>query len=145
MWAMARDSGALDLNSPYAYVLVGEHHADTSIVAVDDQERLVGFVIAYRPPSEPDAVFVWQVAVDPAQRGAGIGRRLLHEVVDRAREQGALALTATVTPSNEASRRLFQAVATDRGARYDEQPLFGADLFPGEGHEPEHRIHISPV
>jgi L-2,4-diaminobutyric acid acetyltransferase len=145
MWAMARDSGTLDLNSPYAYVLVGEHFAATSVVAVDERDRLVGFVSAYQPPSEPDAVFVWQVAVDPAQRGAGIGRRLLHEVIAKARARGAVALTATVTPSNEASRRLFQAVATDRGARYEEQPLFDADLFPGEGHEPEHRIHIGPV
>lgn len=145
MWAMARDSGALDLNSPYAYVLAGEHFADTSVVAVDEHGRLVGFVTAYCPPSEPDAVFVWQVAVDPSQRGTGIGRRLLHEVVDRAAPRGARALTATVTPSNDASRRLFQAVARDRGADYEEQPLFDASLFPGEGHEPEHRIRIGPV
>jgi L-2,4-diaminobutyric acid acetyltransferase len=145
MWAMARDSGALDLNSPYAYVLAGKHFADTSLVAVDDEGALAGFVTAYRPPSEPDAVFVWQVAVDPSRRGSGIGRRLLHEVIDRAVPLGARSLTATVTPSNEASRRLFQAVAADRGAGYEEQPLFDAALFPGEGHEPEHRILITPV
>jgi L-2,4-diaminobutyric acid acetyltransferase len=145
MWAMARDSGALDLNSPYAYVLTGEHFSATSVVAVDDDGVLAGFVTAYQPPSEPDAVFVWQVAVDPSRRGLGIGRRLLHEVIDRATPRGASSLTATVTPSNEASRRLFRAVATDRGADYEEQPLFGAELFPGEGHEPEHRILISPI
>ena len=145
MWAMARDSGSLDLNSPYAYVLAGEHHAATSVVAVDEDGALAGFVTAYLPASEPDAVFVWQVAVDPSHRGKGLGRRLLHEVVDRGRARGARALTATVTPGNDASRRLFQAVASDRGALYDERPLFGADLFPGDDHEPEHRILVSPV
>lgn len=145
MWRIARDSGALDLNSPYAYLLVADHFAATSVVAEAHDGRLAGFVAAYLPPNEPDVVFVWQVAVDHEHRGAGVARRLLHETIDRAWPLGARGLTATVTPGNDPSRRLFHAVAAERGARIDELPLYDADLFPGEGHEPENRLVVAPL
>src|SRR5690606_25915916 len=144
MWEMARDSGALDLNSPYAYLLFGEHFAATSVVA-EHRGRIVGFVAGYLPPTDPDLVFVWQVAVDPSMRGAGLGRALLHTTFARSRPLGTVGITATVTPSNDASRRLFQAVARDLDLLYREEPLFGAELFPGEGHEAEHRIVLAPT
>lgn len=145
MWRIARDSGALDLNSPYAYVLAGDHFAATSVVADAGDGALAGFVTAYVPPDEPDVVFVWQVAVDHSHRGEGLGRRLLHEVIERVADDRVRAMAATVTPSNEASRRLFRSVARDRGAEYREDPHFAAQLFPGEGHEPENRLLISPL
>lgn len=144
MWEMARDSGALDLNSPYAYLLFGEHFAATSLVA-EQRGRAVGFVAGYLPPTEPHLLFVWQVAVDPTMRGAGLGRALLHTAFERSRPLGAIGITATVTPSNEASRRLFQTVARGLDLPYHEEPLFGAELFPGESHEAEHRIVIAPT
>lgn len=142
MWALARDSG-LDLNSPYAYLLAGQHWRSTSVVAMQGEE-IEGFVMGYRPPPEPDSLFVWQVAVSARRRGNGLGRTMIHHVLDRVRPRGVLGLLATVTPSNEASRRLFRAVAADRGARYEERPLFDAELFP-EAHEAEHRIVVSPI
>ena len=144
MWQMAKESGSLDLNSPYAYVLAGHHFSETSVVGETADGHLAGFVFAYRPPASPGQVFVWQVAVDPALRGAGVARRLLHRVIDNALPLGATSLTATVTPSNDASRRLFQAIARDRGAQFTERPCFGADLFP-DGHEPENEILITPL
>lgn len=148
MWRIARDSGGLDLNSPYAYVLVGDHFAETSLVAETGEGALVAFVAAYRPPTEPDAVFVWQVAVDHAHRGTGLARRMLHAVVDRAQARGARHLTATVTPGNDASRRLFRAVAGDRDVDVVETPLYDASLFAGTGdvsHEPENQVRIGPL
>jgi L-2,4-diaminobutyric acid acetyltransferase len=142
---MARDSGALDLNSPYAYLLVCDHFAATSAVAEDADGRLAGFVAAYVPPDEHDVVFVWQIAVAPERRGQGLALLLLEHVADRALRRGALGLTATVTPGNEPSRRLFQAFARARGTRYTEAPLYSRELFPGEGHEPENRIDVAPL
>jgi L-2,4-diaminobutyric acid acetyltransferase len=144
IWQLARDSGSLDLNSPYAYLLVGDHFAATSLVATSDGIP-IGFVAGYRPPTEPDVLFVWQVAVEPAHRGKGIAHALLDELIDRVLPLGVLGLTATVTPSNEASRRLFRKVAESRGTRVTESLLYDADLFPGEGHEPEHRIEVAPL
>jgi L-2,4-diaminobutyric acid acetyltransferase len=147
LWRLARDSGGLDLNSPYAYVLAGHHFASTSVVA-DGPVGPAGFVYAYLPPTEPDSVFVWQVTVSPTHRGEGLARRMLHEVVGRAVDQDVRRMTATVTPSNDASRRLFTSVAHDLGATIDERPCFPARLLSPQGdtdHEPEHLLVIDPL
>ncbi|MFP3905485.1 MAG: diaminobutyrate acetyltransferase [Acidimicrobiales bacterium] len=144
MWLLASEPGGLDLNSPYAYLLAGHHFASTSVVAEAADGRLAGFVLAYIPPDQTDTVFVWQVATNPEFRGRGIGRRMLHAVIERALPRGVTSMTATVTPSNEASRKLFNAVASDRGTGCTERPCFGAELFPGDDHEPEHEIYVGP-
>lgn len=146
LWRLARDSGGLDLNSPYAYALAGHHFGATSVVA-DTGGELVGFVVAYQPPSAPDEVFIWQVTVADSHRGAGLARRLIHEVAARGAARGATRLTASVTPSNQASRRLFAAVATDLDATVEEAPWIPIHHFPTEAgeHEPEHLLVIAPL
>lgn len=148
MWRCVRDSGALDLNSPYAYLLVCSDHAATSVVAYDDT-GLVGFVAAYRPPLRSDAVFVWQVAVDTRARGAGLGQRLLHAVLQTEANRSARLLTATVTPSNAPSLALFRGFARRLGVSCSEHERFAAELFPAEasdgGHEPELELTIGPL
>ena len=145
MWRLAGDCGGLDQNSPYAYMLAGLHFADTSVVATDPTGSVAGFVIAYRPPAPDNSVFVWQVAVADAHRGQGLAGRMIHHVVDRALRLGATSLTATVTPSNQASLNLFTSVARVRGATISQRPCFEADLFPDDGHEPEDLLVIEPL
>ena len=149
LWRLARDSGGLDLNSPYAYVLAGLHFASTSVVA-ETPRGLAGFVFAYPPPNEAGTVFVWQVTVAADHRGHGLARRMLHEVIERARRLGSTRLTASITPSNAASRRLFTAVADDIGATFDERTWISAEHFPAEAgagspHEPEHLVVVAPL
>ena len=144
IWRLVRDGGSLDLNSPYLYLLVCTDFAATSIVAVDDEDAPAGFVAAYRPPDDPDAVFVWQVGVAPRMRGQGLAKRLLKGVLARRANRDATELTATVTPSNEASMALFYAAARDLDAPVAERERFAAELFP-EGHEPEVELRIGPL
>lgn len=141
VWELIRASHPLDLNSPYAYLLLCHHFAGTSVVAHRDGE-LVGFVGAYEPPTSPAVVFVWQIAVRDSERGTGLGTRLLDEVV----EGGAFRfLEATVTPSNASSWRLFRGYALKRNAHATEQPLFPSSFFPGPSHEQEVLIRIGPL
>jgi L-2,4-diaminobutyric acid acetyltransferase len=144
MWRLARDSGSLDVNSPYAYLLVCSDFAATSVVA-EDGDGLLGFVAAYRPPEDPATVFVWQITVAARAQGQGLGRRLLHATVEE--PAGLRWLTATVTPDNVASLRLFRGFARDLGADCDEQPRFGPELFPEEVgvHAPELELRIGPL
>lgn len=148
LWYCVRDSGSLDLNSPYAYLLVCSDFADTSLVA-RDTEGLLGFVAAYRPPRDPDAIFVWQVAVAARARGRGLGQRLLVSLLASDANRTARELTATVTPDNEASLALFRGVARRLGAGCREQERFPATLFPDEGsgevHLPELELRIGPL
>lgn len=104
-----------------------------------------GFVVGYRPPGRPDTVFVWQVAVAPEHRGRGMAVDLLDTLLDRTADSGVRYLEATVTPSNEPSRRLFSGVAARRRAEIAIAPLFGTDHFPEPGHEEEHLFRIGPL
>jgi len=142
IWALVRDSGTLDVNSPYAYLLMCSHFSGTSVVAVVAGD-LVGFVAAYCPPGDGDTAFVWQVGVAQSVRGQGVAGRMLDAVVDRA---GARYLEATVTPSNAPSWGLFRGFARRRGVPCEETPRFGVELFPPDGdHEPENLVRIGPL
>ncbi len=144
IWQLVHDGGELDLNSPYAYLLLCTDFAETSIVAEDD-DGLLGFVLSYRPPSRPDALFVWQVGVAPRARRRGLGRRLLHRVLDQPANVDATFLTATVTPDNEASQRLFRSFARDLRVPCETEPRFTEDHFPGDEHEAEVEFVIGPL
>lgn len=135
MWEITRDSGVLDLNSSYAYVLWGAEFAGSSVV-VESEGRVVGFVTGFFPQSEPDTIFVWQVGVDADQRGKGLAARMLHALFDRTADRGVVRMRTTISPDNEASQRTFGAVARDRGLDFGSEDYLAAELM-GEGHEPE--------
>jgi L-2,4-diaminobutyric acid acetyltransferase len=143
VWRLVRESGVLDLNSPYAYLLLCSDFAPTSVVA-ESAGRIDGFVGAYRPPPRPDSVFVWQVVTARGVQGRGLGSRLLDAVLERPACRGVRFLEATVTPSNRPSRALFHGFARRRGVPLVEEAAFGAGLFPGPGHEEEVRFRIGP-
>jgi L-2,4-diaminobutyric acid acetyltransferase len=139
LWSLAKDNG-LDENSPYAYLLWSEYFRDTTVVAADDDDRPVGFVMAFLRPDEPDTVFVWQIGVSADHRRRGIAGTLLDELFERTE---ASVLEATVTPSNSASETLFRRFGDRHGLAVAVDPLFGEELFP-PGHEAELRFRIGP-
>lgn len=144
MWRLVRDSGVLDRNSAYVYLLIGAHFRDTSVVAAAG-DRLVGFISGYLPPTRPDALFIWQVAVDAAARGRGIAGRMLDDLIARPACAGVTAMETTVTPSNGASRAMFASFARRHGATIDETAGFTGDLFPADVHEDERLLRIGPL
>lgn len=146
LWRIARDSQKLDLNTPYAYLLWCRDFAESSVVAKVDGEA-VGFVIAYRRPSEPAAALVWQVAVDASQRGKGLAGQLLDALFTRLSGDGVRYLETTITPDNEASIRLFASFAKRWNAALESRRLFESADFPdgGGGHEPEDLYRIGPL
>jgi len=141
MWRIARDSGALDLNSPYAYLMWAGQFADSSILAEVDGKP-AGFLTGFHPPGRERVLFVWQVAVDASSRGLGLASRMLDELVERT---GAAAVEATVTPSNRASRRLFRSLAERHDCACEVAPCLEPGHFPEPGHEAEQLFHIGPI
>lgn len=134
----------LDLNSPYAYLLLCTHFAETCVVAELDGE-LAGFVSAYLKPEDPSVLFVWQVAVGREARGRGVGKGLLREVLGRPACRHINQMETTITPSNEASWALFYSLARERGALCAQHKAFGAKEFGEHDHEEEHLLRISPL
>lgn len=128
----------------YAYLLVAEHFAPTSVVAELDGE-CVGFIAAYCPPHKDETVFVWQVGVAEAGRGRGIATRMLVDILERPACSHVRYLETTVGPSNDASAALFRGLARRLHTQVSETELFDRELFPEpEAHEPEILFRIGP-
>lgn len=143
MWQVAKATGGLDMNSPYAYVMVGAYFGDTSVVAERDG-AVVGFISGFTIPEHPDTLFVWQVGVHPDHHGAGIATRMLMALLQRPSAADKRYIETTVTPSNAASLGLFNGAARRLGTVCEESGRFGRELFPGEGHEEEIVFRIGP-
>jgi L-2,4-diaminobutyric acid acetyltransferase len=134
----------LDLNSRYCNLLQCDHFAETCVVA-EAGDRLAGWISAYRPPSAPADVFVWQVAAHPDFRGQGLGGRMLSELVSRPAVRGASRLIATVTETNLASLSMFAGFARRGGMRLSRAPKYERDRHFEGRHDTEWQISIGPL
>ncbi|MFD4573012.1 diaminobutyrate acetyltransferase [Streptomyces sp. NPDC058417] len=146
LWRLAKESGNLDLNSSYSYLLWCRDFAGTTAVARAEDGRPVGFVTGFLRPEAPETLLVWQVAVDAAHRGRGLAAALLDALTARlAAERPLTAVETTITPGNTASERLFASFAARHGAGVTREVLFGAELFPDGPHDPEVLYRIGPL
>lgn len=143
MWTLVKQSGALDINSCYLYLLLGQHFSETCIIA-ESGGTITGFLSAYRPPQDGSVLFIWQIGIDHRMRKRGIGSRIVEHLLDQQIAQGVKYLEATVSPSNEASMRLFRSLAQRRGVDCKESPLFTAEMFGHENHEAEILFRLGP-
>ena len=90
---------------------------------------ILGFLVARRLGSE------WElenIVVSPKFQREGIGRRLLEELMSRARETGASALFLEVRESNTAARSLYEQVGfepTGRRKSYYQEPQEDGILY----------------
>lgn len=153
VWRLVSES-TLDDNSPYAYLLWGDHFGSTSRVVRAEprshvgqpeargEGELMGFVMGFAVPDRLDALFVWQVGVAPEARGRGIGSLLLDDIW--AEHPHLRWLEATVTPNNAASDRLFRAFAERHGLEVATEVAYREHDFPTGDHEAEIRYRIGP-
>lgn len=143
MWQLVIDSGTLDRNSPYLYLLLCRDFAETCLLA-ESVGTVVGFVSAYRLPKDPSVLFVWQVGVRASARRQGLGLSMLQRLIADA-DNSIRFVEATVSPSNTPSRRLFESLARELGASMVDEDGFTETLFPSGGHEAEPLIRIGPI
>ena len=97
----------------------------TYVKACDDEGRLIGYGGLMVVGEE---AHITTVVVDAAHRGEGVGRRLMLELVDVARRQGARSLTLEVRVSNAAAQALYRRfgmapVGVRKGYYRDEDAL----------------------
>ena len=78
--------------------------ANGSVFVAFDDDRVVAMAGGFFPAAERTSATVWGMWVEPAARGAGLGRWLLEEVAEWAREHGARRLDLAVTDTPEARR-----------------------------------------
>ncbi len=134
----------LDVNSLYANLLQCTHFSDTSVVAEDENGKPAGFVPAYRLPSLPHTLFVWQVAVDPQARGLGVGLSMLESLLERLVPRGVRFLETTISPKNAASQALFLKLFSRYRVAFTTRLLFSGDDHFGGKHDDEELYHAGP-
>lgn len=143
IWKLIKETGALDLNSSYSYLLWAKYFAETSVV-VKANERVVGFISGFTEPTREDTIFIWQVAVDESMRGKGLALKMLQAILSRKICRNIRYLEATITPSNMASIALFRRLACDLKTECNILEGFAQSYFPGNSHEAEDLFRIGP-
>ena len=107
---------------------------ESDLVLAEIDGRVVGCVSYFRPgakASYPSDAYsehwpeqwsaVRLLAVDPATRGAGVGRLLTEACIERAREQGATAVGLHTTAPMMVARAMYERMGFERAPRYDFQ------------------------
>ncbi|RDD63704.1 diaminobutyrate acetyltransferase [Ferruginivarius sediminum] len=144
MHELVEKTGVLDVNSAYSYLMLGEYFSDTCVVA-ERGGRIVGFVSGFIPPERPDTVFVWQVGVANSEKGRGLAKRLIRQLLQSEVCADVHYLESTVTPSNVPSTRLFRSIARELHTSCVIDSGFHESLFPDKGdHESERLFRIGP-
>ncbi len=134
----------LDSNSIYCNLLQCTHFADTCVLATSG-EQAIGFVSAYLTPKQPEALFVWQVAVAPEARNRGLGGRMLADLLTRPVCESVRYLKTTITEANDASWSLFEALAKRLQAPLERQPLFDREKHFHGAADSEILVTIGPM
>jgi ribosomal protein S18 acetylase RimI-like enzyme len=87
-----------------------------------------GFVtgVEMTHPDKGTEMFLYELGVDEAYRGRGIGRALTEALAQRAAQRGCYGMWTLTDPSNEAARRTYtSAGAVDRKSQVMLEWVFG--------------------
>jgi L-2,4-diaminobutyric acid acetyltransferase len=141
IWELIKACKPLDQNSMYCNLIQCDHFRDTCVMA-ELGGKTAGWVSAYVMPSDPETVFVWQVAVSEHARGTGLGTLMLKSLLGREECKGVKRLQTTITRDNGASWALFRKFTEEAGGKLSSQAYFGEELhFRGE-HDTEYMVTI---
>lgn len=149
MWALVKETGVLDLNSAYLYIMMGLYYSEACILAEDlsgPEPRLTGFVMGFIPPQKDHTYFLWQIGVSESARGQGLATKMIRQLLSSPGMAQINTIETTITPGNEASRRLFTRLAEKLNAPLEiRSEFFAESCFPQAGaHEAEDLFLIGP-
>lgn len=133
----------LDPNSLYCNLLQTTHFADTAVLVECDGE-VAAFLSAYVKPGEPEVLFVWQIAVAEKWRGHGLAQGMLKTLLQRPKLRAIQFLETSITPSNQASAKLFRRFAAEHQAALTTSVLFSKAAHFAGTHDDEVLFRIGP-
>lgn len=134
----------LDRNSAYCNLLQCTHFSEHCIIA-EMGGKVIGWVSGYRPPSEPSALFIWQVAVGQEGRNRKLASGMINALLRRSSQQGVNHLITTITDDNHASWALFQGLARDWNTALERQAMFDSEAHFAGTSATEYMARIGPI
>jgi ribosomal protein S18 acetylase RimI-like enzyme len=79
-----------------------------SCFIVEDNDKIIGFVMGFSSQADTTKFFLWQIGVTPRYRGQNIGTILLKRLENEAKNHGCKRIELTVDPENVPSQKLFE-------------------------------------
>lgn len=126
IWELVRECKPLDENSMYCNLIQCDHFSDTCVLA-EIEGKPVGWVSGHVIPSDPETLFIWQVAVSEDARGMGLGSLMLKEALQREACADVNKIQTTITSDNDASWALFRKFAEECGTDLDTEAYYEKD------------------
>lgn len=143
VWRLINECPPLDANSLYCNLLQCTHFSNTCVLAERNQ-KAVGWVSGYKPPGDPETLFIWQVTVHESARGEGLGKTMINALIADPKAGAVKRIQTTITKDNEASWALFKSIAAALEADFAETPWFDRDREFEGAHATEHLVTIGP-
>ncbi len=142
LFQFVQETGGLDINSEYSYLLLGAHFNQTCALVKHGQD-IIGFVSSYLQPNHSDTLFVWQVAVNPQYRKQGLAKMMILNILQRPVCKSVNFLKVSITPDNMGSQKLFAALASELKCNISSSCFFEKSDF-STHHEKELLFHLGP-
>lgn len=144
LWRLVDESGNLDRDSGYAYVMVARNFSATTVVA-EHKGNVVGMLTAYPLPQDTRRLFVWQVTVLDSYKRQGIATDMLYHLLQRDEVAGVRWVEATIVPGNTPAEGLFRKLAEGLDCPIRETEAYADELFPDAERKIERLYVVGPI
>ena len=104
-----------------------DHFFTTSLIAEGADSGLAGFLVGFPSPADDSRAYIHFVGVDPAERGAGLGRTLYEAFFDAMRAGGRTSVHAVTSPVNVDSIAFHRSLGFEVSAPVADYDGPGAD------------------
>jgi L-2,4-diaminobutyric acid acetyltransferase len=113
------------------------------VVAICNNE-IIGFLIGYLKPNDPNCLFLWQGFVLEKFRKKSITSTMVKKLLNSEISQVVKSVEATICPSNIPSIKLIESITKEKKGRLKTTEFISAENFKGTSHEQEllYRIEL---
>jgi ribosomal protein S18 acetylase RimI-like enzyme len=115
-----------------------QHFTGTSWIAEDADGHLLGFLVGFISPDDPETGYVHVVGTNPNRRRQGIGAALYRRFFDDVASHGGRRVTAITWPGNRVSVAFHRSIGFRVVDGPGTQNLYGTPAFPdydGDGED----------
>ena len=139
---LIKNSPPLDLNSTYLYFIQSHYFNKTCAIAVNEIDRVIGFVSGFQDPRKKDTLFIWQVAISKDARGNGLASKLIHFILQE--HPHMQFIETTITKDNTSSISLFNKISQELNTNIIEEPVLDKTKHFLNQHDSENLFRIGP-